>query len=357
MGFFSFLNKNKPAFQSGASIDTRSAEQKKKDWKFEEVVASAAPVNWVEKPQGQWRKFPIFSQNGSGSCVAQTEAKEMGILRWQKDGVYVHFSATAIYQQRINKPMGGMGAVDARQIISKGGATLEVLTPSQNMTDTQMDTTVVEPYKRSVGEVFKVPNYLELPSKNIDAVASTTQATGKGVMVWFYFKIDEWLDRPVVKYPTLEIAAPDTVRHSVTAVDFTLVNGVKCLIIEDSWGPGAGMSGQRIIDESFFNARNWYAGYLINFSFDVQPPTKPIHTFNVDMEFGQTNDEVVALQKCLQYEGLFPSNADTTGYYGAVTKKSVQDFQLKYVITTPGSAGYGRVGPKTRGKLNELYSA
>ena len=64
---------------------------------------------------------------------------------------------------------------------------------------------------------------------------------------------------------------------------------------------------------------------------------------------------MVALQDCLKYEGVFPSNADSTGLFGAITKKAVQDFQLKYAITTVGSTGYGRVGPKTRAQLNLLY--
>ena len=101
-------------FKSGAIIDTRLKEKKLKDFKFEEIVANVNPVNWIEKTPDQWRKFPIFQQNGSGSCVAQTEAKELGIMRWLKDGIYVHFSATDIYQQRANKPSAGMNAADAR---------------------------------------------------------------------------------------------------------------------------------------------------------------------------------------------------------------------------------------------------
>ena len=346
-------------FQNGAVIDTRTEEQKKKDWKQSEVLASASPVNWVEKLQSQWRKFPIFSQGVSGSCVAQTEAKEMGIMRWLKDNVYVHFSATDIYQPRANKPDPGMAGNDARNIVAKRGATLEVLTPSQMLTDAQMDSAVVEPYKRAVGEVFKVPNYLtwkEGELGNIEIIASTIQATGKGIMVWFYFKGDEWTERPTVKYPTLVLEASDTLRHSVTAVDYCLVNGVKCLIIEDSWGPGAGIGGQRVIDENFFKARNWYASYLVNFIFDAQQVQKPYYIFSVDLEYGMTGADVKALQDCLKYEGLFPVNADSTGTFDSITKKGVQDFQIKYAITTVGGAGYGRVGPKTRGKLNFLFS-
>src|SRR3990167_6436993 len=93
---------------TGANIDTRSKDEKLKDYEFKEVVASASPVAWSEKPQSAWRKFPIFNQNGSNSCVAQTLAKLLGILYWLKNQLYVHFSATHIYQRRSNKPSGGM---------------------------------------------------------------------------------------------------------------------------------------------------------------------------------------------------------------------------------------------------------
>lgn len=351
-----------PHFQSGAVIDTRTEEEKAKDWHQREVVAAINPVNWVEKPREQWRKFPIFNQNGSGSCVAQTLAKLLGVMYWLKEKVYVHFSATHIYQRRSNKPAGGMAGVDAFNIAKKG-VTLEELVPSQSMTDAQMDAVVIPQYKQDVGSIFNVPNYLQLATKNIDVIASTIQTTGKAVMVWFYFQHDEWTERPVVKNSTLDLYAPSTARHSVTAVDFTLVGGKKCLIIEDSWGPGYGIGGQRIIDEDFFKARNWFAAYPIAFKFEDQtqpqpaptPTPKPAYTFNVDLQFGMTHADVKALQDILRYEGHFPVNTQSTGYFGAITKTAVQKFQDKYGIATAKDPGYGRVGPRTRAKLNELY--
>src|SRR3989344_6739260 len=170
-------------FVSGAELDVRPESEKIKDFKFNEIVASVNPVNWVEKTHDQWRRFPIFNQDGSGSCVAQTEAKELGIMRWLKDNIYVHFSATDIYQRRANRPAGGMAAVDARNIV-RIGATLEVLAPSQDMTDQQMDSAAVEDYKREVGGVFAVPNFVEISQRTIDAIASVIQTTQKGVMVW-----------------------------------------------------------------------------------------------------------------------------------------------------------------------------
>lgn len=81
----SALDPNAPELQSGALIDSRTHEEKKGDYKFKEMVASFAPVVWAEKPQSEWRRFPIYNQNGSGACVAFTQAKELGIMRWLKE--------------------------------------------------------------------------------------------------------------------------------------------------------------------------------------------------------------------------------------------------------------------------------
>lgn len=370
-------------FISGALIDTRPEEEKEKDYHFGEIVAAANPVNWVEKPQSEWRKFPIFNQDGSGSCVAQTLAKLLGILYWLKNQLYVHFSATHIYQRRANKPAGGMAGVDAFNIARKG-ATLEELAPSQNMTDPQMDGIDIPQYKQDVGAVFKIGNYVSLPIKDIDTIASVIQTTNKGVMVWFYFKGDEWTDTPTVKYPDLNLYAGDTSRHSVTAVDFTLYQGKKTLIIEDSWGRNFGLNGQRIITEEFYKVRNWFAAYPINFAFDdqTQPqpepqpsPGKPKYTFTKPLVFipwdsakNQPADmalhesqkaDVNALQNILKYEGRFPSNVASAGYYGSITAKAVYAFQVAHKVAPLSeldSLRGRRVGEKTIKALNETYS-
>jgi hypothetical protein len=286
----------------------------------------------------------------------QTQCKEMGIMRSLTDGTYIHFSAADGYQRRSNKPAAGMGSDDARKIAAEG-ITLEVLAPSQNMSDAQLDAITVEPYKREVGAVFAVPNHLALQAGNIDAVASTIQATGKGVMVWFYFLIDEWTDRPVVKHNDLVIGADTTLRHSVTAVDFTMQGNEKCLIIEDSWGSSFGVAGQRVITESFFKQRNWFADYLINFKYQQAVTPKPKHTFNVDLGLNDQGPEVKALQDCLKWDGVFPTNADSTGFYGAITQKAVGDYQIKHgVVSAKTDAGYGRCGPKTRATLNVQFA-
>ena len=352
-----FKKVKKQDFVSGALEDDRSREEKLKDYLFEETVTSVTPVTWVEKTQEQISKFPIFDQNGSGSCVSMTLAKMMGILYFLKNDNYVRFSPTHIYQRRANKPQPGMAGVDAFKIAQKG-VTLEVLTPSQKMSDHQMDNTCVEKYKEDVGEVFKIGNYITIPAGDIETVASVLQVTKKPVMVWFYFKSDEWnKDVPIIKYPNLDAHSSNVGRHSVTAVDFILYEDKKAIVIEDSWGSGFGIKGQRIITEDFFKARNFFAAYVMDFKFDeIEDVVKPKYNFDKDLFFGQTSSDVKMLQNILKYEGLFANNIDSTGFYGSITTKAVQGFQVRYGIAQQNDPGFGRVGPRTRAKLNNLYN-
>lgn len=163
-----------------------------------------------------------------------------------------------------------------------------------------------------------------------------------------------------MKHP-VTLTGPNVARHSVAAVDYTLYNGKKALIIEDSWGLDSGIEGQRVITEDFFNARCWFAAHFMNFAFEDQTadPQKPHYVFNRDLEFSPTvaygDKDVIALQDILKYEGLFPKNIESTGYFGSITRDAVGDFQVKHGVVAPGGEGYGRVGPRTRAKLNELY--
>lgn len=346
MNIFNIFRKPKG---TGALIDTRPQEEKDKDFQLSEIVASINPVIWIEKPQSEWRKFPISDQNGSGSCVAQTTAKLLGIIHQQKHGEFVQFSATDVYRRRSNKPAGGMAGVEALNIATEG-VTLEQLLPSQKLNDEQMTNVTVETYKEDVGKIFKVSkNFVQLPIKDIDTIASTIQTTGKGVMVWVYFANNgEWSDVPTVK-GYVDMNAPTTGRHSITAVDFTLYNGEKALIIDDSWGNAYGKAGQRVLTESFFKERNFFAAYLTNFTFDEPVgPVTPTFIFNKDLSFGMHDPDVFELQKRLAKEGFFPSNVANTYYFGAVTKKAVIAYQVAKNITP--AEGY--VGPITRTMLN-----
>jgi hypothetical protein len=151
-------------------------------------------------------------------------------------------------------------------------------------------------------------------------------------MVWFKFGSGEWIDIPIVKTQT-------KYAHSVTAVDFTLYKGQKCLVIEDSWGKFGQWAGQRLITEDFFKARCFFAAYFINFKYEQD--YKPTY-----------NGSITSIQDCLKYEQLFPSNIESTGLWLAITDKAVKDFCVKYQIKFVPSR---KMWPELEAKLKQLY--
>jgi hypothetical protein len=78
------------------------------------------------------------------------------------------------------------------------------------------------------------------------------------------------------------------------------------------------------------------------------------YAFTRALHRGSQNADVTALQSYLARDpSVYPTGL-VTGYFGAATMQAVELFQLKYRIATPGSSGYGLVGPMTRAELNTL---
>lgn len=382
------MEENEVFFTPGVRPDERTEEEKLKDYHLGEIVAKATLVNWVVKTANTWRKFPIFNQDGSGSCVAQTLRKLLGIIVWLLYGVWLDFSATDIYCRRANQDSAGMNAGDSFAI-AQAGVMLNALMPSDGMNDSQMKAMFDKCLKLSpdmiakLREVFKAGKYVALPIGDIETIASTIQATQKGVQVYMFWNYDEYTDVPTVKNAALKSWEAQGV-HSTAIVDFTLLDqsnapghpelwGKKALVMDDSWDKVAtAMGGQRLITEDFLKTRNFYAAYIQSFKFqEGTSDAKPRYTFNKDLSFiawdTKTNapaDQVknaaqytdtVALQNCLKWLGIFPVNTDSTGYFGAVTKDAVAAFQDRYGIAKKGDAGYGVCGPKTRAQFNSLF--
>jgi hypothetical protein len=338
---------------TGALIDTRPKEQKIKDFKFEEVVASADPVIWQSKSESEWRKFPIKDQKNSNQCVAFTLSKLLGVQHQLDADDFVDFSASHIYERRNNRPSAGMLGVDGFEIVRKEGATLEELYPTKQYNNDNESLNIKTHYAE-VGKIFTAGGYLSLPIMDIESVASVIQRTKKAVMVWYWGTYDEWVrDVPIRSANTDLYNAP--VRHSVTAVDYFTYKGKKALLIEDSWGLNHGMAGRRIVTEDFHNNRNFYAGYLMNFKFGTTPEAK--FKITKTLSFGDRNEDVRELQEMLKHEGLFPLQI-TTDYYGAITARAVLDWQLKHEVAPVhelNALGGRMFGPASLRKFNQLY--
>lgn len=90
------------------------------------------------------------------------------------------------------------------------------------------------------------------------------------------------------------------------------------------------------------------------------PPTPPAgDVFTITLRKGMTHEQVRLLQIFLAKNPALYPEGTVSGYFGSLTEAAVKRFQAKYGIAssgTPLTTGYGAVGPRTRAKLNELYS-
>lgn len=86
----------------------------------------------------------------------------------------------------------------------------------------------------------------------------------------------------------------------------------------------------------------------------------PVHAMITNyLDIGSRGEDVTELQTYLRANpNLYPSGL-VTGYFGTLTEGGVEKFQVQQGIVssgTPATTGYGRVGPATMSKLNQVMS-
>lgn len=351
------LLKPKQRHGTGAITPNQTKEAEIKNYRIEELVAAYANVNYSQTNIDRWKIYPRRDQGASNTCVAQTIAKMAGIMREQKTGEFVEYSATPIYQDRVNKPQAGMIGTDALDQWRKKGVTLEYMVPSQNIADYQVEAQQINEYEKQIGEISRIDAYVVLPARDFDLAVSTMLATGKPLMVWHQWEYDEWdINIPAIKSTKQVGRDMFTGHHSTTLTpNVGIYDGKIGATTEDSWGArGINNLGIRWLTKEFYNARNTFTAYATSFKTYQEmgiDPAKPKYTFTRLLKYGLRLDkDVVALQNILKYEGLFPANYDSTGNFLEVTRKAVVAWQGKY-----GLVADGVVGTNTRKKLNQLY--
>ena len=324
------------SIQNGVIPDPRPEHLKAQDHLHEERY-SGLPVVWIEKPQSTWKLTTQRIQDGSGSCVKQSSesAKEVFLKQVTSAGGY---------QFRANKPDGGMWLQNCGDIDYNQGTVLEVVTPSQQMNDAQMDA-IQMPSTLNI----KITGYRTFQTIDIESIAEAIQSYGNCLLV-FHSVWSEWLLTPVYN------GLPTTFGHCINATDFTLINGVKTFVCNDSAGQESSPTGLRLITEAFLNYRCVGAMYYTGATIDATPKFQ--HVFNTDIGLGQSGPEVVALQTALILDGeSIPLGA--TGYYGTQTQAAVKAFQSKYKVANPiilWCNGGKLVGVLTRNQLNTLFA-
>ncbi len=341
-----------PLLNTGALDDTRPLDERVKDYSHTEVGFATLP-NWQEKVT--FKFFDKRDQDGSLTCGAQSGAKALGIENHKEEGKFITFSALPIYQQRTNSPSGGMMLVDVLGGCVTG-STLEEYLKSQLLGETAANKAYVLLQRdKDVIEKYKAGGYVPDVSVNIDTIASITDQD-KGVVIAIFFQEDEWRKTFVVNNPNL--TRDNALRHFIVVTDYTLIDGKKYLIVEDSANgvTSIGQKGQRLMSEDFFNRRCYGAGYLLDRPNTA--PDKPKYVFLRPLQYGMMNHpDVKALQDVLKYEGFLNKAVPSTGNYLDLTAASYLKWAVNHNLAPLNQLNGGKnVGPLGRQLLNKLYN-
>jgi hypothetical protein len=311
---------------NGIVEDPRTLAEKFSDYKHESLSMGVTTLNWIEHNEKNLKSFLIQNQDGSLSCVAQGTSKLLAMHEVLEGRSYTQLCPKFIYTRRENYPGGGMWLPNALSLACKYGTCEEKLLPCDSKGETFMNDKEVEKIECKENAVnYKGKFYLEITDRSIDKIAEVLEQ-GFGVLLGFRFDHNEWLDVPILKVDSKKSSG-----HAVAGIDYCLYNGEKAILIEDSWGPGHGKGGRRIITEEFLDARCFYAGYITSL---------PNYIFRKTLRMGARGLEVKMLQQKLAIK--------VDGVFGQETKATIIKFQLSH-----GLVGDGVVGPITNKELNK----
>lgn len=312
----------------GVLEDDRSESEKAKDWRAEEIASSSAmrPV-FREVKKGKWKKYTVRDQDGSGSCVSQAIAKGFEVLYKIETGKNLVFSATPIYQKRKNAPEAGMFIHDAFTIAIKDGTCPEVNCKSQKMTDIEMDRARIPENFDALNDFLDAIAYVSMPA-DFDYIAAWVEKYGYA-SIHIAADYNSWAR----DFPKLG-SRNRGIRHAVAAVDAVTYNNVQYLVIEDSWGAFGDFKGQRLLSREVFNDMFTRGAGFTQLKYNVNDIVS-FEPFKVWMEFGQRSDEIKRLQDFLKAKGYFPSNQESTGFYGNITALAVYNYQIANAVASP----------------------
>ena len=322
-------------FGTGANIG-------REDLRDFEYKAGAAPFDWVKGFDIEAKlgfNLPVKDQNGSGSCGGQAFSYYGEVLEALATGTFEERSAKFIYSQSFTPPWGSSGRDNCKVVTKQGWAKESVLPsyengqpPSEAFMQRSGDITQSV---RDDAQKAKSLSYYAVDT-DIETIAHAIES-GKGIVLGITGENNgTWLSA----FP--KVAENESWRHWVYAGKAKIINGKKYIGFINSWG-NIGEQGWQWIGEEWFNGRwVWNAWTLI---YDAQIK----QVFNLDMRFGDQNEEVKFLQVRLQDLNFFPKNQTCTGFYGNITKDAVRNYAMSNMLSVTGKI----VGPTIRGFLNK----
>jgi hypothetical protein len=366
---------NRPKPIQDALLDTRSPEDKAKDYLDIEFAYGTEDYDWKEETTFVDTPFFPHNQAMSLSCVALSWVIWLEEF-WARAGRQVVTSRKDGYFWRWNKPSGGMTADDSIRMARRGIA-LESQVPSQGLGETAMNTPYAltqEILRERAKNKIKAGVYIT-QCRDIDAIAKASRHSPVSLFVFFDTPLQwqEWWTTFPKVLKTVDLYAPATSRHHISVPSSlaykveggVLINGVKHIKIQDSaqLGSGRGRHGNvRYLSEDFIKTRCYTAYYAIpdDSMIKANPPKKKIvWDGKRNLRVGMVGDDVKKLQQILQIKGFF-NFPNPTGYFGGITRRAVIDYQnanADTILKPLGlKSGTGFVGLSTRAQLEKDYS-
>jgi hypothetical protein len=352
-------NPNLKNFSPGGIVDRIDH----RDYLYEEVAGGISQFDWnkgfdVEEELATRLNIPNFKltvkdQGNSYSCGGMAWGYLAEVLEALSTGTYEPRSAKYMYSQTYVPGGGSRGRDNADIFVNQGVAREDVLTsyqnfspPSEAFMERSQDITDLA---RTDAKLSKASAYAQVGT-SIEAVAIAIQKN-HGVVLGVEGQNNQTWQSEFPKPPkTVEW------RHWVYACGAKMIDGKKHVKIINSWGLGVGVNGVQWLGEDYFK-NNVFSGWTHVIS--PPPPTAFTHNFLTNLNFGDNNAEVQALQNALKIDGTFPQTVPPSGFYGQITAKAVLDFQFKYKIILSGlDSNYGKIcGPKTRAKINSIFNS
>lgn len=308
-----------------------------RDFQYADVGMSLPPFDWekgydVEDVIG--RKLKVKDQNGSGSCGGQAWSYYGEVL----DPDNEEKSAKFIYAHTFVKPAGSAGRTNCNLVIDKGWGDEDKtpsydngLPPEEEFMQRKSDIT-----KEAFIDALldKGLSYANVYS-NVDSIAQAI-ANNKGCIIGITGKNNgTW----TTKFPLPPTIVDNSCwNHWVYVGKAKMIDGKKYIGFINSWGERVGENGWQWITEDYIKSNLVWSVWTMVYNF---PKPVNLYKFTITMRQGSRGSEVKELQKRVNALPL-------DGVFGPITKKAVQDWQIKHNLV-----GDGIVGPLTRAELNK----
>lgn len=333
------------------SLNPNAALQDKidpRDYQWSEIGHASAPFDWevgfdIEEKIGT---LPVKDQDGSSSCGGQAWSTLAAALEAVNTSTMEERSAKYIYAQTF-VPGGGSGGRANADIFVKQGVSRETLCISGPQEEAFYERPQdITPEAKSDALTDKSYAYVNL-SPTFDTIAQGLR-DNSGVVIGIDGENNgTW--QSAFPLPPSQVEW----RHWIYVGKAKMIDGKKYLGLLNSWGITTGDKGWQWISEDYI--RHIWAAWTHVFNANPVPPSFR-HNFMVNLAFGQSGVDIVALQTALQIEGVFPANVPATGFYGGITASAVLKFRSKYGVSSASDPVGHNVGPLTREQLNKLFN-